>query len=215
MAVHEKSINIFAKPRSEISALLNCLLCKPHHPILTQQSCFHLSYPPKYLPNPENPPAQPTNQPHLPRALLAPFSTRNHTTHHHTLPPPPPAPTATMLPRAILLPLRRTLAPSSSRATTRTLHTHATLLRPTALSHAPATRIADLTSRLGAVSLSLGNKATKAVGAVGAGQQQTRGMKVRSSVKKMCEGCKSVRRKKGKYVYIICDKNPKHKQRYV
>ncbi|TVY31442.1 hypothetical protein LOCC1_G008572 [Lachnellula occidentalis] len=26
-------------------------------------------------------------------------------------------------------------------------------------------------------------------------QQQVRGMKVRSSVKKMCEGCKSVRRK--------------------
>ncbi|CCU81870.1 ribosomal protein L36 [Blumeria hordei DH14] len=58
----------------------------------------------------------------------------------------------------------------------------------------------------------------------------TRGMKVRSSVKKMCEGCK-VRRdfplvlalgsavirkggKKGKgSVYIICKLNPKHKQR--
>lgn len=40
-------------------------------------------------------------------------------------------------------------------------------------------------------------------------------MKVRSSVKKLCDGCKSVRRKKGKYVYIICSKNPKHKQRYV
>ncbi|KAI5370222.1 Putative ribosomal protein L36 [Septoria linicola] len=44
-------------------------------------------------------------------------------------------------------------------------------------------------------------------------QQQVRGMKVRSSVKKLCEGCKSVRRKGGKYVYIICSKNPKHKQR--
>ncbi|KAI5202522.1 hypothetical protein E4T42_04037 [Aureobasidium subglaciale] len=63
--------------------------------------------------------------------------------------------------------------------------------------------------------------------------QQTRGMKVRSSVKKLCDGCKrgwqqsredmreqdtdeksqSVRRKGGKYVYIICSKNPKHKQR--
>ena len=43
--------------------------------------------------------------------------------------------------------------------------------------------------------------------------QQARGMKVRSSVKKLCEGCKSVRRKKGRYVYIICSKNPKHKQR--
>lgn len=45
--------------------------------------------------------------------------------------------------------------------------------------------------------------------------QQIRGMKVRSSVKKLCDGCKSVRRKGGKYVYIICSKNPKHKQRYV
>ncbi|RMY78946.1 hypothetical protein D0864_09182 [Hortaea werneckii] len=46
-----------------------------------------------------------------------------------------------------------------------------------------------------------------------AAQQQIRGMKVRSSVKKLCDGCKSVRRKGGKYVYIICSKNPKHKQR--
>ncbi|KAK4984118.1 hypothetical protein LTR66_004230 [Elasticomyces elasticus] len=36
---------------------------------------------------------------------------------------------------------------------------------------------------------------------------------VRSSVKKLCDGCKSVRRKGGKYVYIICSKNAKHKQR--
>lgn len=45
----------------------------------------------------------------------------------------------------------------------------------------------------------------------------TRGMKVRSSVKKMCEGCKAVIRKGGKrgkgHVYIICKLNPKHKQR--
>ncbi|RKF62417.1 hypothetical protein OnM2_033073 [Erysiphe neolycopersici] len=44
-----------------------------------------------------------------------------------------------------------------------------------------------------------------------------RGMKVRSSVKKMCEGCKAVIRKGGKRgkgrVYIICKLNPKHKQR--
>jgi len=52
------------------------------------------------------------------------------------------------------------------------------------------------------------------VGQIGlAVQQQVRGMKVRSSVKKLCDGCKSVRRKGGKYVYIICSKNPKHKQR--
>ncbi|KZF26236.1 hypothetical protein L228DRAFT_8202, partial [Xylona heveae TC161] len=41
--------------------------------------------------------------------------------------------------------------------------------------------------------------------------EQLRSMKVRASVKKLCDGCKSVRRKG--YVYIICSKNPKHKQR--
>ena len=40
---------------------------------------------------------------------------------------------------------------------------------------------------------------------------QTREMKTRSSVKRLCEGCKPVRRKNR--VYIICDRNPKHKQR--
>ncbi|ESZ97278.1 hypothetical protein SBOR_2352 [Sclerotinia borealis F-4128] len=49
------------------------------------------------------------------------------------------------------------------------------------------------------------------------GAEQVRGMKVRSSVKKLCEGCKSVKRKGGKtgkgHVYIICSLNPKHKQR--
>ncbi|KND91224.1 50S ribosomal protein L36 [Tolypocladium ophioglossoides CBS 100239] len=47
--------------------------------------------------------------------------------------------------------------------------------------------------------------------------QQTRGMKVHSSVKKRCEHCKVVRRKAGKrhngYLYIICKSNPRHKQR--
>ncbi|AKM77804.1 MAG: 50S ribosomal protein L36 [Candidatus Wolfebacteria bacterium GW2011_GWC2_46_275] len=36
-------------------------------------------------------------------------------------------------------------------------------------------------------------------------------MKVRASVKKICKDCKSVRRQ-GR-VFIICKKNPKHKQR--
>ncbi|KAF9229260.1 hypothetical protein BS17DRAFT_771238 [Gyrodon lividus] len=39
----------------------------------------------------------------------------------------------------------------------------------------------------------------------------TRGMKVRSSVKVMCDGCSIVVRK-GR-VYVICSKDPKHKQR--
>ncbi|KAK7987022.1 hypothetical protein PG988_002010 [Apiospora saccharicola] len=48
-------------------------------------------------------------------------------------------------------------------------------------------------------------------------QQQKRGMKVHSSVKKRCEHCKVVRRKANKrhrgYLYIICSANPRHKQR--
>lgn len=38
-----------------------------------------------------------------------------------------------------------------------------------------------------------------------------RTMKVRSSVKKMCDGCATVRRR-GK-LYVTCSKNKKHKQR--
>ncbi|KAI1298211.1 hypothetical protein F5Y03DRAFT_271840 [Xylaria venustula] len=52
---------------------------------------------------------------------------------------------------------------------------------------------------------------------VAVARQQTRGMKVHSSVKKRCEHCKVVRRKSGKrhrgYLYIICSANPRHKQR--
>ncbi|MFH5804222.1 50S ribosomal protein L36 [Alienimonas sp. DA493] len=36
-------------------------------------------------------------------------------------------------------------------------------------------------------------------------------MKVRASVKRICEACKVVRRK-GR-VYVICTANPRHKQR--
>jgi len=41
----------------------------------------------------------------------------------------------------------------------------------------------------------------------------SRGMKVRSAVRKFCEGCSIVRRK-GK-VYVICSLNPKHKQVFI
>jgi large subunit ribosomal protein L36 len=62
---------------------------------------------------------------------------------------------------------------------------------------------------------SLFAQATKALG--GVSMQQTRGMKVHSSIKKRCEHCKVVRRKGGKrhngYLYIICKANPRHKQR--
>ncbi|MCP6718117.1 MAG: 50S ribosomal protein L36 [Patescibacteria group bacterium] len=36
-------------------------------------------------------------------------------------------------------------------------------------------------------------------------------MKVRSSVKKICKNCKTVKRR-GR-IYVTCKKNPKHKQR--
>lgn len=36
-------------------------------------------------------------------------------------------------------------------------------------------------------------------------------MKVRTSVKKICDGCKIIRRRG--VVRVICSKNPKHKQR--
>ncbi|MEA3273001.1 MAG: 50S ribosomal protein L36 [Patescibacteria group bacterium] len=36
-------------------------------------------------------------------------------------------------------------------------------------------------------------------------------MKVQTSIKKKCKDCKIVRR--GRNVYVICKKNPKHKQR--
>lgn len=110
-----------------------------------------------------------------------------------------------MLARTFLLPLRRTLLSSAIAAPSRTLHTCNSALRPTIAASAPrtagpTTSITALAGRFSAVR-------------IGGQTQQTRGMKVRSSVKKLCEGCKSVRRKKGKYVYIICSKNPKHKQR--
>jgi large subunit ribosomal protein L36 len=112
-----------------------------------------------------------------------------------------------MLPRSLLLPLRRTLFPTF-RLAQRARHIHTptcacnTLFRPSL--HQPRAQpqqpLADLAARFNGLRLQ-----TSA--------QQIRGMKVRSSVKKLCDGCKSVRRKKGRYVYIICSKNPKHKQR--
>ncbi|EAT92273.1 ribosomal protein [Parastagonospora nodorum] len=108
-----------------------------------------------------------------------------------------------MLPRSLLLPLRRMLF-SSSRTFLRQRHIHTatcacnTLLRPS-LRQVCAQPLEDLTARFNGLRLQTA--------------QQSRGMKVRSSVKKLCDGCKSVRRKKGRYVYIICSKNPKHKQR--
>lgn len=104
-----------------------------------------------------------------------------------------------MLARALLLPIRRTLFALPPRS----IHTCSTAVRPT-LYTAPTQH--SLLTRFSGLRISAEPK-------INALAQQTRGMKVRSSVKKLCDGCKSVRRKKGRYVYIICSKNPKHKQR--
>lgn len=117
---------------------------------------------------------------------------------------------AVMLSRALTTAFRRPCSTQTLRTTlrTRTQHIHTptcSCVRPTLSTfRAQASQqsnygIRDLVS--GFNGLSMG------------GRIQTRGMKVRSSVKKLCDGCKSVRRKKGRYVYIICSKNPKHKQR--
>ncbi|KAG0049735.1 hypothetical protein BGZ83_005442 [Gryganskiella cystojenkinii] len=54
-------------------------------------------------------------------------------------------------------------------------------------------------------------QSNSAVSLPSSGFGATRGMKVRASVKKICEGCSSVKRR-GR-VFIICSKNQKHKQR--
>ncbi|BAM81899.1 mitochondrial ribosomal protein L36 precursor [Cyanidioschyzon merolae strain 10D] len=41
--------------------------------------------------------------------------------------------------------------------------------------------------------------------------QFVRYFKVRSSVRRVCESCRIVRR--GKRIYVLCDKEPRHKQR--
>ena len=114
-----------------------------------------------------------------------------------------------MLSRALTLPFRRVALPARQPVllrSPRTQHIHTSscgCLRPTlSASRTRPQKANGISALVGSLNgLSLG------------GRIQTRGMKVRSSVKKLCDGCKSVRRKKGRYVYIICSKNPKHKQR--
>jgi large subunit ribosomal protein L36 len=57
-----------------------------------------------------------------------------------------------------------------------------------------------------------GSGGRRAVSAVGSQQQETRkeNVKVRPSVKPMCEKCKVIRRHRR--VFVICE-NPRHKQR--
>ncbi|KAJ5731267.1 uncharacterized protein N7483_005775 [Penicillium malachiteum] len=83
------------------------------------------------------------------------------------------------------------------------------LLPPSLAGHSLASLLSN-----GLVRLRAQSQTSNAVAAaVGSSRQleQVRGMKTRSSVKRLCDGCKPVRRKNR--VYIICSKNPKHKQR--
>lgn len=142
---------------------------------------------------------------HRPRPLHVSTTTRGESHHFSTL-NSSNTPNK-MLSRALTLPLRRALPVRQTVLRTRTQHIHTPTcgcLRPTlAPFRSSNASIKDLVS--GFNGLALRNTTGSRI--------QTRGMKVRSSVKKLCDGCKSVRRKKGRYVYIICSKNPKHKQR--
>ncbi|CCF36566.1 ribosomal protein L36 [Colletotrichum higginsianum] len=90
-------------------------------------------------------------------------------------------------------------------ATTTTTATRA--LSTAILTKQPAQRTESVLAAFGQKAAAVGNAVV----------QQTRGMKVHSSVKKRCEHCKIVRRKAGKrhngYLYVICKANPRHKQR--
>ena len=103
----------------------------------------------------------------------------------------------TMFPRTLLLPVRRVIFPYQ--VLSLQCRVHSTFLSSRLPHSSLRPQISSITSQLSKLQSSQ--------------SQQTRGMKVRTSVKKLCDGCKSVRRKG--YVYIICSKNPKHKQRWV
>ncbi|KAI9636044.1 ribosomal protein L36-domain-containing protein [Dioszegia hungarica] len=84
--------------------------------------------------------------------------------------------------------------------------------RPTSGSSSRASRpLTSLTSSLTRATLAKeAEVGTGRVNAALAGVDQARGMKVRSSVKLFCDSCSMVKRKGT--VYIICSKDPKHKQ---
>ncbi|KAK6215179.1 ribosomal protein L36 [Colletotrichum tabaci] len=106
----------------------------------------------------------------------------------------------------------RSLTLNTARATIPRVGATTTATATRALSTAILTK--QPAQRTESVLAAFGQKAAAVGNAV---VQQTRGMKVHSSVKKRCEHCKIVRRKAGKrhngYLYVICKANPRHKQR--
>ncbi|TIA87206.1 hypothetical protein E3P99_03322 [Wallemia hederae] len=80
----------------------------------------------------------------------------------------------------------------------------------TATSVARTQTVRSIQSKSTGIPLPLSNAVRSTVPATTATPAQTQGMKVRSSVKRMCDGCSIVRRKAR--LYVICSKDPKHKQ---
>ncbi|KAK1481863.1 ribosomal protein L36 [Colletotrichum tamarilloi] len=107
--------------------------------------------------------------------------------------------------RALTLSTARATIPRAASSAATTTATRA--LSTAILTKQPAQKSESMLAQVG----------KSASGVVNALVQQTRGMKVHSSVKKRCEHCKIVRRKAGKrhngYLYVICKANPRHKQR--
>ncbi|KZL85115.1 threonine ammonia- biosynthetic [Colletotrichum incanum] len=104
----------------------------------------------------------------------------------------------------------RSLTLTTARATIPRVGTTVTATRALStaiLTKKPAQKTESVLAAFGQKAAAVGNAVV----------QQTRGMKVHSSVKKRCEHCKIVRRKAGKrhngYLYVICKANPRHKQR--
>ncbi|PWN51793.1 hypothetical protein IE53DRAFT_385856 [Violaceomyces palustris] len=88
-------------------------------------------------------------------------------------------------------------------------------LRPAILASRLATKPVSFHPKVASLTLAQnqhGNPLTRSIpGLASSSIGSERGMKVRSSVKKFCDGCSVVRRK-GR-LYVICSKDPKHKQR--
>ncbi|KAK0713909.1 ribosomal protein L36-domain-containing protein [Lasiosphaeria miniovina] len=117
---------------------------------------------------------------------------------------------ASAAPNPAARPLRSTL---TSTSTTQTRSLSQSVLPSSSLCQHGCSRPAVAANSRTAGALETGVKTAVAIFQ----KQQTRGMKVHSSVKKRCEHCKVVRRKACKrhkgHLYIVCPANPRHKQR--
>ncbi|KAE8213278.1 hypothetical protein CF327_g3189 [Tilletia walkeri] len=97
--------------------------------------------------------------------------------------------------------------PTSASASTSRRAVSSTVRHCSSHTHTPAVRTLASSSTTTSRNSTLGARTAR----TGAQLTHARGMKVRSSVKKFCDGCSVVRRK-GR-LYVICSKDAKHKQR--